>query len=349
VLYFYLFCLISILALIEVNRKIDQNNRLFNFLIIVLMFFIGFRDGLGTDYYRYEAIFNAISKDRMIIGDDIGFCLLAFVLKELLFSTEMIFFVFAAISCLCVRKFILDMVKYKYVALLIFFSLYMLPLSFNAMAQGIATGIMLYSFRYFKEKNGIKIILLFLTAVLFHYIGFLLPIIYCIYLFLDTKKKRVWFMLCLILFSFGMILMIKTGGIVNLLPGRMKIIYASYLLNFPEMIDLQSILARLVMLFCVLYGYKKYSHEEKKWATIYITGLVLYFMLYINSLLSTRINLSFKITEIYLIPTMLRNFRKENNRTIVVLVLIVFLGTVLASGMKEETYPYRSRLFDMIM
>lgn len=348
--YIVLFCVLSVFAIIEVNKKFDAQNRIFNLLIVVLMFFIGFRDGLGADYYRYEAIFNAINRSRILIGDDIGFCMVAFILKEMRFSTEMIFFTFAALSCLCMRRFILDMVKYRYVALLVFFSLYMIPLSFNAMAQGIATGIMLYSFRYFEKKESKRILFLSCIAFLFHFIGLILPVLYLVYLFSDTRSKRVWFLVFLAGASLGMIFLIRTGSIVMFLPGRIKTIYLNYCFNFPEKVDMISILARFVMLFFVMYGCRKYNQEEKKWFTIYLMGLALYFVLYINSLLSTRINLSIKITEIYLIPAMLKNLKKEWNRTILVLALVVFLGTVLMGALQKETvYPYRTRLFDMLM
>ncbi len=348
--YLFLFYVLSFFAIIEVNTKFDSQNRVFNVIIIVLMFFIGFRDGLGADYYRYEAIINAISRNKILISDDIGFCMFAFVLKELNFSTEIVFFVFAILFCLCIRKFILDKVQYRYVSLIVFFSLYMIPISFNAMAQGIATGIMLYSFRYFEGKNTKKILLFFGIASMFHFIGYILPILYLIYIFSDTDRKRICFLLCLAVISLGIILLIRTENIVMFLPGRTKVIYTSYLSNFPEKIDMISILARFVMLFFVIYGYKKYTQEEKKWLVIYLTGVFLYFALYINSLLSTRINLSIKITEIYLIPEMLKNLKMKWNRTILLLLLVAFCGTVLMKALQNQTvYPYRTRLFDIFV
>lgn len=344
--YIVIFIILSILSIIEINNKFDVSNRLFNVLIFILSLFIGMRNGLGADYYRYESLFNTINWERLWRGDNVGFRFIVLGMRKLHFTSELIFLVFAFILCLTLRSVILNMNNYRYPALLIFFSLYMIPLGFNAMAQGLATGIILYSYRYFEKKDIKSVILLSLLAVSFHSIGWLLPICYVVYRINDTKKHRKYF-LALFLCAMGcLLLLVENGSILFFLPRSFKDIYLNYFARYQEGIDLTSVLARFVMAGFVIYGYKQYDLVQKKIFMIYLVGLGIYFVLHNNSLLATRINLSLKISEVILVSAVLRNMKKTSNRTIVMVALIIFLGVVLYGALQHDTvYPYDTWLF----
>lgn len=345
-IYILIFVVLVFFTMLETNYKFDEKNRFFNFLVLILILLIGTRDGLGADYYRYEGLFQVISADVVMKSDDIGFASLAYLLKCIGFHNRQIFLAFAGILCLLYRKVILDNLQYKFPALLLFYSLYMFPLGFNAMAQGIAVMIMMYSIRAMKERKTFKIIILTVLAVLFHSIGLLNVVIW----FIMYKKLSLDKIILLIMLGFlaaiGVYALTDTGIIEIVLQGRLRDIYTSYFSQYKEGVDIVSFMARVAMLIFVLFGAGKFNDNEEKIFLIYLIGIMVYIALLKNSLLATRINLSLKIVEVFLISSVIKSIRGKQNRFIYSSALIVFLFVVFASALSHaELNPYKSWLF----
>ncbi len=344
-IYISIFILLLALSLLEINFIIDKKNKLFFVILFILILLIGTRDGNGADYYRYKAIFNSINENNYMFFDDIGFSIIAVLLNKIHLGSEWIFLVFAGIQVILLGEFIRKNTYYRYPALLIYFSLYMFPLGFNAMAQGISVAIILLTIKYIENKKIIPTLVLAIIAFSFHRVAFLVIVIFIIYKMDITYRNLIYLIVGMIAFSFVLNYLFTSGQIVNHLPLYIRSIFLSYRSQYLESVSIVSILARLIMLCFVTLNLPQNEINERKLYIVYWTGFLFYIILLSNDLLATRINMTLKITEMKLIGDALYNTRSKKTRTFLLVSMSVFLFAVLYSAMgHEDLYPYHSWL-----
>lgn len=345
-IYIAIFLVLVVCMLLEINLKFDKKSRLFNMIIILLIVLIGTRQGNGADFYRYEGLFNVMSSDIVLKYDDIGFSFLVYLLKSIGLDSRGIFLFFAMLLCILLRKGILDSMNYKYPALLLFYSLYMFPFGFNAMSQGLATAIMIYSIKFMKQKMNGRVLVLTILAISFHGIGLLNVLVWIVMNWKITNKTMVLLTISGIMGSVLIFYLSHLGVLEKILTGEIERIYVSYFAQYEAGVDLISFLARIVMLIIISIGIGMYNDYEKKLYFIYLVGLMAYIALLSNSLLATRINLSIKIVEILLIGSAIKGIKGRTGKIIYVSLITVFLLVVLLGAMgNAELNPYQSWLF----
>ncbi len=344
-IYIAIFILLFITSLIEMNYVIDRKNRFFIFVLLTLVILIGGRYGNGADYYRYDAIFTNININNFYLLDDPGFSAIALGLKMCGFSNGFIFLFFAAIQIGLIGYYIGTNSKYKFPALLVYYSLYMFPFGFNAIAQGISAAIILCSIKFIEEKKVFRVIIMGILAVLFHKVGFIIIIVYIVYNMKLTIRNLIGMIMGLILSSIVLNYLFVSDLLISVLPNDFQNIILSYRSQYSAAIDLVSIAARIVMLLFVSLVFTKYNLNERRTYLVYCIGFAIYVILASNDLLATRINLTFKILEMTLVCGTLNQFKKHETKSIMLIGVSVFLLTVLVSAMRHpELYPYHSWL-----
>lgn len=342
-IYIFIFILLFIASLIEINFIVDRKNYFFIFCLLVLIFFIGGRYGNGADYYRYETIFRNINISNFYLHDDPGFSAVALGLKKFGFSTEFVFFVFSLIQISLIGFYIATNLKYRFPALLVYYSLYMFPFGFNAIAQGISVGIILCSIRFIEEKKHIHVIVMGVLSFLFHKIGLLIIIIYLIYNLKITMRNLICMTMFLALISIILNYCFTNDIFISVLPNDFQSIISSYKLQYSNSIDIVSITARIVMLLFVSLFLMRYNLSERRTYLAYCIGFAVYIILASNDLLATRINLSFKILELALVCGTFTKIKKSETKSFMLVGISVFLFAVLISAMRNpELYPYHS-------
>lgn len=345
-IYLVIFVFLFMVSLCELNFVIDRRNRLFIFCLLFLTVFIGGRDGNGADYERYQAIFTSIEVSNFWMFDDPGFSGIALVLNKVGFSPDFIFLVFAALQVGLIGYCIIKNSKYKFPALLVYYSLYMFPFGFNAIAQGISVGIMLCTIKAMEKKKHFKVVVMGMLAAAFHRIGFLIFMMYIIYNLKITRRKLICLSMALCLAAVFIYYCFVNNRLLAFLPAAFQKIVLSYNDQYVDPVGITSIVTRIIMLVFVSFMAKRYDMAERSAYLVYLTGFAGFLCLAANDLLATKINLSIKMIEIILVCTTLGKIKDRESRTIMLVTLSAFLFTVVASSVGHpDLYPYHSWIF----
>ncbi len=203
-----LFCLYLI---DKSNRNRDGYNskRLLCVGYLILLFFIGLRGFVMTDFISYYPYFDMIDgmdsiPDVILLkGWEPGFVVYTYICKTIIPN----YFAWNFISC-AIDLWILYVILNRYscnhfLSLLVFFIVGGLPLEMNVMRNAKAIFIFLLSIRYIEERKLWHFLIMILIAMTFH----LSAILYIPLYFFINKKWPKWILVtifvvgCVILFS----------------------------------------------------------------------------------------------------------------------------------------------------
>ncbi len=182
-LYWLSFIIIALFfSFISVDKKFDDNLRMFAkiCLIFVLVYFAGFRDGLGHDYDGYYDLLINGSFNEYTFKEP-GFSLFSNVVYHTELSPVFFFLIMAIITN---YLFITSFYRYKNIFLIIFIyltvSIYYFN-TFNLVRQMAAASIFMYSIRFVEERKFLHYLLCILLATSFHTSAiYLLPIYFIV-------------------------------------------------------------------------------------------------------------------------------------------------------------------------
>lgn len=196
IFYLYEFSLVFLYYKIQ-----DRNKQLFilSLICIGLIYFAGFRDGLGVDYPAYVNIFSFPSRGEFVFLEEPIYALLKKIVHYTVFSPIIFFISMAAITNICItysyskfNSFPLLLTIY-----LIYPSLY--ASSFNIVRQFAAAGLFLLAITLFREnKRYLNYILIIIIAILIHKSAIIL---FVILLVKDNNFNKL-FWCSMVLFSF---------------------------------------------------------------------------------------------------------------------------------------------------
>lgn len=199
--YFLLLSLILLFFLLPllIKKPIDflvkkQNKNIIFFILLIVILFIGFRDPMGSgkflgDTNTYTRTFEAIRLGvETEFTKDIGFYLFM-KLFTLITNVEGFYFICALIYCLLpyymFKKRFGDLAVYIFVVYVT--SLSFLPFGINGLRNGLAVAIFLYSFKFYKKKWLMYLIMILSTT--FHK-AMLLPMFSFIISSIMIKKEK---------------------------------------------------------------------------------------------------------------------------------------------------------------
>lgn len=328
-------------------RNISKfKTEIFEFILLAYLIFIStFRSVyVGADTLNYTDFFN---NSPSLFDFDLkyldylepGFRFYLAIIKTI--SSHQEFFLFVS-SLSCILPLYLGIKKlkleYSLFSLALYFFIYFIPYSLNALRQAIAMSIFIYALSFFKENKIIPIIFLTISAYLIHSTGVFILFCYLLYR-LDYRKAIILSFLTLLILG-----LITYLGIIEYLVFSTGGVNAEvYQEKFNETTSALQYIYRIVLVGLIgFFVYTQNSEENKKIFIIYFFGFLFYFSLSKYNMIATRFNMFFRVLEIILIPTIVSSIRNIHVRFFVfliflVLALIVFYGTIF---LPENIYQF---------
>ncbi|MDZ7817314.1 MAG: EpsG family protein [Aliarcobacter sp.] len=167
--YFVTYIIFTIIALSN-NRKLLSNKILWSVSCIYLVFFIGFRQEVGGDWWTYLSSFenvNNLSIEFILLHSDIGYHAINLLISNLDLSIHFVNLICAIIFMYGLAKFA-KCENNQWLIILI-----ALPYTINIVAMGytrqaVALGLILLSIVALREKKLLKFVIIIIIAATFH-------------------------------------------------------------------------------------------------------------------------------------------------------------------------------------
>lgn len=340
ILFFIFFITAFSLEIIRFKRIVNYHEFAAFVLVLILILLAAFRFGTGSDYFSYESIWQGIRPmDFNNIWDtsyetlEPGFRLLISALKLYTDNDRVFYFVMSFLAILPIwlglRKI---SPNYIIFGLFIYYMIFYVPYVFNGMRQAIAMGLFIYSIKYIRNRNFLKVLLISIFAISFHFSGVIILISYLAY---QIKIKPVTFFL--------------TGISMSAIASKIvSIAYIFQIFNFNlyylEEINVSTsifqLLTRIAIAVLMLATYYLFFVKKSKFnneivflgrlINIYLIGLFVYIYFKDLNVFATRINMFFRVLEILIFPIILNNLSNKSNRGLV-FILVFFLGIYIFS------------------
>jgi transmembrane protein EpsG len=315
--------------------------------LIIIVFFAGFRGGLGTDFSNYQNWYITTINDRYL---EVGYVAFMNVFNFFNYSVFHIQFFFSSIYILLVFL-VLKKYTLNYKSALFFFIIFPFAYlySFIFIRQYFAIGIIFFSFQFLLKKKYDYYIIAVILGSLFHYTclpaGILIYFLYYFSNFLN-KKYLIIFLVLSILFS-----LTNCFNFFIIFFSDTK--YEGYFFhkNINEINFLKLIILNIEALF-IIFHYDtliKYNSKNKFFIPIVVFSFVLA-NVFINYSLISRFIFYFRIFEIIIFADFIL-FRKENSKYLIFIYgLSLFFFAIWNDYVFPDTYiklaPYKNILFN---
>ena len=331
--------------------KIIRQEVIFLTISFSLAFFIsGWRNGIGTDFFRYQTNYQYITSSKSILygsrdlGIEPGFVIINHIVKYIFNDVQYVFIVSSFITLLFIYMAIWGLKEKINTGMALFTYLLLFHnISFNAVRQFIAISIIIYSFKYISKRDLSKYILFVLIASSFHYSAIMMLPLY--FLFGDTKIQKINKLFAFIWIVFILIFLNDLIGNIDklLLPFG----YSDYLqANFSNEIKIGAIIERLPFIL-VIFACKNKVVKYDMNSSIYIDAI---FFEAVLSLFAYKIQyfsralVYLEIFKIFLIPVVLKSFKRDNSRFIIYYLafgyIFVYWIIHMSIGVLSDSIPY---------
>lgn len=271
----------------------EKNNEIRSFgrfiLVLWLIYFSGFRNGLGFDYVSYIARLDYFAEYSVLSWiDEPTFNIIALVIQETLLSN---IFYFLALSVVTISLIIPTFYKYPFP----FYSILIFLLSpgfgllqtFNGIRQFAAIAFFFYGSKYIYDKKLIKYIVFFLLGFMFHKsILFLFPLYFIIN---KNWNRSILLIVLTISLIFPDSLLIVVKSLSNVIGD-----YSIYLDYNNENTE-QSYLFMVLSLGFVFFIFNKRFFKESTFNLIFNMAFlcVIFYNFSISSIIFSRVALYF--------------------------------------------------------
>ena len=342
------YIIIMILAVLFILPVKYSKSKFVSKVCYIISFMISFlpaalRYGIGTDYfYTYVPYFKWINSGVREYSE-VGFNFLNKFIGFFTTDYKWLFFITSFIILLFIYKAIWDNSEDVLQSVLLIYVGQSYFYSMNMVRQAIAISIVLYSYKFLKDKKYIKLLICIVCASLFHSSALvLIPIFTISMLNISILKKIIIFIILFVLqpvFYKALILLLgytKYGWY-----------YAEGL--FKESISILLVLQNIIILLLDFYYQKIYSKkitkEYKILSNINFIGVCLMILSY-NIPLVFRVIRYCTIFQILLIPKLLNLSDNDVNKKIFGSCLFLFLAVCMIYQIiiwgGEGVYPYES-------
>lgn len=346
---FYLTLAIVVALFTELSIKTKTRILSFlSFLIAILIpsFFFAVRNGIGTDFYAYLAIFER-AKYSTESRIEWGYYTVNSIIAKFGGSLEVVFFIVAIIMFTFVFLALRENRQFISPGLgMLVFMLLFYQMSFNVSRQVVAMTILLFSIKYIESRRLIKFSIFILIASSFHISSIVFIPIYFLYNILMENKKRIY---KYILYVFILIFVFSLDKV--LLPILSKFneleYYQKYLEAGNTNADFGFLIRNLPFIILGIYLFKKIGFNHKKfnlYYSIFIMSILLKFTSFVGAEYISRISWAYEIALVILIPyaVKLLNRRKEIYLSwfLICYVLIYWWYVYIYIG-SHGTYPFQ--------
>jgi len=348
--YVILFLLLLLSALSYFIKDRVDKFLLFSLVIIFLIFFAGLRYQTGYDYDNYEKIYEEIKFTGYSFDVEPSVNLIMNFFNKLSVSYVLFLFLFAFVAVGLKGRFIWQYSLFPFISVVLYFSRLYITADFGQIRQGLAAGLILWSFAYIKENNLKKYTLILLAAISIHISSILFYPIYFI-----VRKKYKPMVLVIVLCVALMLATIDLKNIViNYLTNFMPEYIAQKLVFYgnseaDEVIGLTySVFLRLALIIALLGFYRKRIYNDEKGLilfNIYYWGVIFYLLF--NSLpqIGVRGSLYFQQFEVLLFPYLFSYSKSSLQKAVIFLFVGVYCywGAMTVINSQEESFiPYRN-------
>ena len=360
--------ILVIYSLLEVN-----NHKNYNSVWVVVAFLtilIGLRFWIGADYGIYfrayhdlgekldsSDILKMITEGRKQVHMEWLYLFFANITYEAGLSFYIFTFLLAIVSISIKYKAFTEHAIYPASAMLLFMYPTLLISDGGQMRQGMAMGILLFSFRYIKERRLLMFLAIVYLAVSFHTSTTVFIIAYWIVLIpMNSTRILIVVLVCMALSP------LKLYQYVSLLDSFVSTgVYSGF--QSYETLDIEETSVRFIKLsdlICILYTYFLVTYDKaacqkipyyEYMRNIGVLGICLYFIFRWNEIFSSRLVANFLIympMVLVNIVAAVSNDRLRKSLQYVLLVFVVFQYFVYANqhGLRTGyTMEYRNLLW----
>lgn len=283
----------------------DSKNRYYRLLLFLLTVLLMFRYGQGTDYINYKYHYSNIAKMSVFqgvsyYGLDIGYIYINKLFSSgLRVSFECFIAIISFFMMLALNRFIKKYSSRPVVSLLFFYPTYFLTYYMSTIAQGIVLALFIgVMIDVLIRKRYLIYILLCVICSMIHFSGIILFVGLLVAI---TNIKNIRFLLFgALFFNFLTIGLSKSIPLVSV---------------YYETPSFLSILEKTLWVSIILYLSRKQLLNKTNSAllSLYCIGFVISMSFIWFPTVSSRIGVYFRILEIVLLPTLLKNDGRNNN------------------------------------
>lgn len=336
------------------NKKL---NILFGIISAVPFAFVSaIRYDVGTDYlYRYVNDYNMLLNNKDVNNLEIGFKLLDKLCILITDNYQLLFIITTIIITSFIFYTIYRDSKNTVLSILLYFLGAFFFQSLNMVRQYISISIILFSYKYFLDKNWIKWCICIISAVLFHTTSLVFAVITLILYFIKKifKKdiltnEKVVFIFVTIIFLGGPALKM----LVNFLLAQTR--FVVYIGSGYDYGDLQIIPFTInILLYIMMIFIKKKKNTIENTTENFLIDMqaiaIMFICLGRTSFLSLRMAYYFSIFQIISIPYFLDYvkdiFGKKIYKIGVFIIIIIFSVILLWTHVlhnSDEILPYKT-------
>lgn len=303
-------------------------------LILLFSLFFAFREfvfinNTGADYETYREWFNIRNFSNSFLSyKNIGFNILISLTKMIYNNYYFFLFIFGLIINYFILNFIDNNTSDVFLGIIIYACLFYF-LTFNVMRQWMACSLFLYSFKYIKNGNFLKYLLIIIIASSFHDTAITLLFLYPL-LRLELKKV---FKFEIILFILSIILFARINDVIYFLNKICVSLGSDYFTKYSmEYMNTQagnSTILIISLLLLILLNYNIYNNkkcfDEKKIYIYYFFNLILISLLSIKNGIFARYLIYFDCSLIPICSTSFELFEDKSRMILKILIIIVLV------------------------
>lgn len=336
--YFFVFFILLLLSAVDTKCK---KNTFKIFAFVVLVFFAGFRYGVGRDYFSYIEIFNAGEGE---FSREPGRNLLINIIKVCGGADQLYIFIMALITEFFAYKTLIKYEKRDFWFITIMFyciSLFYIA-SFNASRQYMAISMMLWGLQYTKKIWLFMIITLFAGFGLHYSALMFVPL----YFFITREHSKK------LIFAISLGLIIVNKILLDLLALTPYAKYGLFIDNDMRENQVQMTQYLLAVISLLLIVFKdKFKVFKENTVLVNLNVLCFYTLLLVIMqdiptfiMLYQRINNYFVYSFLLIIPAVLSSFSKKNAQFLKIFLLLFsityFIVTITIKGEHHMLVPY---------
>lgn len=352
-MYYIVFSVLVLFSWLNLFQKVEKLKIWYFFTFLLLLFFAGLRYKVGFDYDNYNTMTKYVAMNLQIFVEPL-FWLIIKVTQFV--SEEYTFFIFliALFSVSLKFKFLYNYSFFPLVSILLYFSRIYLNADFGQLRQGLALGIILFTYPTLINKNLMHFSLLVVGAALIHASAILF---FPVYFIANRSFSRKFIIILISIAMFIATIDLKAVLVQTfqaILPSGLAGKLLFYSTTEEELgITLSVILRLLMILFSITYFWKEIKGNQniKIIFNIYFYGYIFYLLF--NSLpqLGGRGSIYFQQFELLLFPFLLY-FIKDRTIKLLFYAFLIFycywgIRTTLNSVSSKSSYhfePYESIL-----
>ncbi len=304
---------------------------------------------VGNDTEEYIDLFRTIQYDSYAeLRYEIGYIWLNRLLVLIWDNPQIIIIVSSIFIFYSYGRFICKYSNMPWLSLFIFFTFGFYGFAVSGIRQSLAIAILLFSYKFIIERKFIKYLVLVVTACLFHGSALLFLPAYL------TNRMQLSRQNILMIFLFGLILMIGLSGVTNIVFQYFNS-YESYANGiYGGDVRIASVFYVIVSLLIILLSYRTLKRSNSRNTEAYkingnITLLVcIAAALYIISLklnIFDRVAMYYNVFAIIVLPNSISRIKSVNIRQLVIITVILFFflynaAVILFRPEWNSVFPY---------